>query len=102
VPGTAEILSVTAPPSGENACPKDPVRVAFRFTPTEPKLPVTETFDLTVGDGKHPSRAWVDSSGLSVGSSHPAMRKELTAGACTPLVIRLTDVDYSAANAACF
>lgn len=101
-PGTASILSVETPPTGENACPRDPVQVTFRFTPTDASLPVTASFALTIGDGKHPPRAWVTASGLGVGTVHPAVRSRITEGTCTPLIIVLTDVDHAAANAACF
>jgi len=100
-PGTAVILSIGPAPGGTNACPRDPVAVLFRFSPTNStQAPIDRS--ISIGDGKHPPRAWVESSGLTVGSAHPAIRSDSVAGACSPLVIKLTDVDYGAANDACF
>lgn len=99
-PGTARIVSVEpAPDDGRDYCP-DAVRVTFDFIPDSGSGAVSGR-ELHIGSGTHPPRAWVDSSGLAVGSEHPAVRSDITMGTCSPRIIKLTDVDYQAAWDAC-
>jgi hypothetical protein len=94
-PGTARITSNDA---GSGAC-TSPVVVLFDFTPNDPSkasLAVTGV-RVQVGEGVDPSRAWVDASGLSVGSVHPATRSDETHGSCSPREINLDGVDYTTA-----
>lgn len=103
-PGTARITSVGPAPANEYRCEADPVRVLFDFEPDDParaELAATGV-PLTVGAGAHPPRAWVEGSGLTVGSEHPAVRSDQPGGPCTPIVFALADVDYAAGLQACF
>ncbi len=103
-PGTARIASVQAAPADQANCALAPVRVLFDFTPTDPGASglAATAVPLTVGSGYNPPGAWVTSSGLTVGSEHPAIRSDQAAGPCTPVVFELTDVDAAAGLAACF
>jgi hypothetical protein len=78
--------------------------VLFDFVPQDPsKASLAATgIHLTIGDGKHPPRAWVTASGLTPGSSHHAVRSDQQSGPCSPVVWKLTDVDEAAGLAACF
>lgn len=103
-PGTAQIVAVGAAPDDEHRCDDDPVQVLFDFVPDDPAdlVHVAQLRALTVEAGAHPPRAWVEASGLTVGSVHPAVRSDALTGSCTPVVFELTDVDYAAGTAACF
>lgn len=102
--GTARITSLGPAPEGEYQCDADPVEVLFDFQPDDPaKAGLAATGrSLTVGSGAHPPRAWVEASGLTVGSGHPAVRSDQPTGACSPVVFELTDLDYEAGANACF
>ncbi len=103
-PGTARITAVDPAPADQFNCTNDPVRVLFDFTPADASLASRSATGvaLTIGPGRNPPRAWVTASGLSVGSEHPAIRSDEAVGSCTPLVWELSDVDESAALAACY
>ncbi|HET8538982.1 MAG TPA: hypothetical protein VFL83_03820 [Anaeromyxobacter sp.] len=102
-PGTARIASVETAPPGESSCTNDPVRVLFDFAPQDPARTdlAATAVPLTIGSGQHPPRAWVTSSGLTVGSEHPAVRSDQQ-GPCPPVTFRLTDVDAAAALPLCY
>jgi hypothetical protein len=102
-PGTARIVSVETAPAGEYNCRNDPVRVLFDFTPTDPQAAslAASGVNLTIGAGMNPPRAWVTSSGLTVGSDHPAVRSDQPVGPCSPVVWKLTGLDYGAGLEAC-
>jgi len=103
-PGTATIVSVEpADPDALN-CPNDPVVVMFDFQPVEPAggtLAATG-IRLTISEGVNPPREWVESEGLTPGSQHPCLRRDITSGACTPLLFELTDVDYGTGIDLCY
>ncbi len=103
-PGTASIVSVETAPANEYDCANDPVRVLFDFTPTDPQAAslAASGVKLTIGAGMNPPRAWVTSSGLTVGSDHPAVRSDQPVGPCSPVVWKLTAADYGAGLAACY
>lgn len=100
--GTARVTAIQSS-AGGNAC-SNGVNVLFDFTPsdaTQTELAATNV-EILVGDGKSPPRSWVESSGLTVGSVHPATRSDMTSGSCSPMIISLDDVDYAAGTNACF
>ena len=103
-PGTASIVSIEAAPADEYNCSNDPVRVLFDFTPTDPQAAslAASGVKLTIGAGMNPPRAWVTSSGLTVGSVHPAVRSDQPVGPCSPIGWKLTAADYGAGLAACY
>ena len=101
--GTARITAIQAH-SGGGSCPNDGVEVLFDFTPgaaSKTDLATTGT-RLLVGEGLEPARSWVEASGLTVGSVHPATRSDETYGSCSPEAIILDDIDYRVGANACF
>lgn len=102
--GTARIVSVETAPAGEYNCRNDPVRVLFDFTPADPARAAMAASGVqwTIGGGANPPRAWVLASGLTVGSDHPAVRRDQPVGPCSPVVWHLVDVDEAAGVAACW
>jgi hypothetical protein len=105
-PGTGRITAVEAPPPGEYSCSNDPVRIAWEFTPDDPALAARAgTAYVTYGAGANPPRAAVAACGLTVGSVHPAVRKDEHGGACPPVLFELADLgstECQAALATCF
>jgi hypothetical protein len=103
-PGKARIVSADPAPTNEKNCSTESVKVVFDFTPDDPdKADLAQKgVPLVLGGGHNPSRSWVESSGLTVGSEHPAIRTEITEGSCPPGDISLTDVDYAEADDQCF
>ena len=102
--GTAHITSIASAPAGESNCQNDPVKVLFDFIPHDPGNVglAASGIPLTVGQGSNPPRAWVMSSGLSVGSDHPAIRSDQPVGPCSPVVYRFLDLDMAAGLSACY
>jgi len=103
-PGVATIISVSAAgPDGYN-CPNDPFEVVFDFVPTDPEAAdLAQTGrHLTVSAGANPPLAWIEDEGLTEGTQHNVVRRDITKGTCTPLLFRFIDVDYDAGVAACF
>jgi hypothetical protein len=102
--GTLTVTAVAAAPATEYNCAKDPVAVTFSFAPSDPAQAALTASDarLTIGSGQNPPSAWVTSSGLTVGSTHPAVRSDQATGACTPVVYRVSDLDIAAGLAACY
>jgi len=106
VPGIARITSVETAPSGEYHC-KDAVKVTFDFIPNDPAAASSFRFPkwpgtFTVGAGMNPPRAWVLERGLTVGSEHACIRSEITAGPCTPVGFRLTDINMEGWDKYCW
>jgi hypothetical protein len=98
---------VQPPPAGEYSCPNDPVKVTFDFVPDDPSLSgkAVAGWAVTIHAGMNPPAAAVAACGLGVGSVHSAVRKDEQGGACTPLVVLLTDLGAAgcqAALATCF
>ena len=103
-PGTATIVSVQdADPAGNN-CANDPVEVIFDFTPDDAGAAdlAATGWHLTISAGENPPRAWVEDEGLTEGSEHSAIRRDITQGTCTPILYEFTEVDYDAGVAACY
>jgi len=106
-PGTGHVTAVETAPAGENNCPNGPVKITFDFTPDDPALAALAAAGrtVTIGDGKNPPSAAVAACGLTVGSTHAAVRKDEQGGSCPPLNVELTDLggaECQAALAACF
>lgn len=98
--GTAVVTYVSGTDSGMNDCADEPREVGLAFIP-EGSDEATVTATLTVGDGANPPLSWLEAEGLTEGSEHPAVLKEIIEGTCTPTIIELTDVDYEAGTDAC-
>ena len=103
VTGTAVIVSVEDAPTNGFNCNDDSVVVVFDFTPDD-QTDVDANDDgqeLTIGSGMNPPRTWINSNGLTVGSSHNCTRKKIQTGTCTPLIFEFTDLNYEDAQAVC-
>jgi len=100
--GTAMIRSVTPDAASGRNCEND-VIIVFDFTPDDPgdidlyrfkQWPDTgRVFDLISG-GSVPDR-WAQKEGLTPGSEHICIRREIRIGACSPLIFEFPDVDIS-------
>ena len=110
IPGNIEITEVReADPDAYN-CDDNPVEIIFTFTPTTLAdresyiFPEWEDSDqhITIGSGMNPSRIWAEDQGLVVGASLPAERREITMGACTPVLFEFPSVDFSTAFESCY
>ncbi len=106
-PGSGHVTAVEPAPAGENNCANNPVKITFDFTPDDPALAALAITGrtVTISDGKNPPSAAVAACGLTVGSEHPAVRKDEQGGSCPPVIVQLTDlaqVDCQAALNACF
>jgi hypothetical protein len=101
-PGIATIKTVATDNSSGRQCesaviitydfaPDDPSAVArYRF----PKWPDTNrTFDIN-GMESIPS-GWTDKEGITEGSEHRCVRREIRVGTCNPLIFGFSDVDVS-------
>jgi hypothetical protein len=101
-PGTATIRTGTPGNSSGSDC-ENGVIIVFDFAPTDssdvddyrfPAWPDTgRVFELSSG-GSVPDR-WADKEGLTPGSKHQCIRREIRVGPCTPLLFKFPDVDYS-------
>ena len=101
-PGTATIRTVTPDNSIDRNCEND-VIIVFDFAPDDssdvdsyrfPAWPDTgRTFDLISG-GSVPDR-WAEKEGLTPGSEHPCIRREIRVGSCSPLIFEFPDVDIT-------
>jgi len=103
--GRATILSLNKAHPGDNNCEKNPVEVAFDFTPDDPLRANARTDKnkrLTVGDGRNPPREYVIGKGLAIGTTHRCIRKSITKGTCTPLLFEFPSIDLSDFGAFCF
>lgn len=109
VKGQAKITKIMAAnPAGYNC--KDGVEVYFSFTPDDPAAVKRYLFPgksdqgqrLTVGAGMNPPKSWVDSKGLTVGSAHRCIRKELIQGTCTPVLFEFPEIDFTDWPKRCF
>ena len=103
IPGTATIISM-GPPTGAVAnCGNDPVEVRFDFTPNDAnardayRCPHSSDNNrqLLVGEGKNPPRSYMESKGITVGSTHKCIRMEITEGTCTPVLFEFSKIDLS-------
>ena len=100
-PGEAVITQAAAADPEALNCDNQPVSVLFDFTPDAPSTPADYLFPsvedqgraLTLGEGLNPPRAWVEREGLAPGSSHAAVRMEITSGTCTPVLFRVSGAD---------
>jgi hypothetical protein len=104
--GTATIVSTDPAPAGGNNC-LNAVEVVFDFAPNGtsgyifPQWP-DEGNLLTVGDGKNPPATWVAEKGLTPGSEHDAVRREIVIGTCTPVLFEFPDLDLTGWEEDCF
>ena len=105
--GWATVTSVRTPdPHAYNL--QDAVEVVFDFEPDQSRARDHEAVPgpkdrgrlLTVGGGANPPRRWALRMGLTPGSRHRCLRRELTRGVGTPVVFEFPDVDDTALAAA--
>ena len=103
-PGVATVMSVEAADPEDLNCSNDPVVVIFDFEPDDPAsagLAATGV-QLRISQGVNPPREWVQSEGLIVGSQHDCIRRDITTGACAPLLFEFPAVDYDAGIKLCY
>ncbi len=103
-PGTATIASVEDADPADNNCANDPVEVVFDFAPDDPGAAdlAATGLRLTIAGGANPPLAWVEDEGLTEGSAHDVIRRDITRGTCTPVLYEFLNVDYDAGIAACY
>jgi hypothetical protein len=103
-PGIATIVSIDAPDPDDLNCSNDPVEVTFDFVPDDPASAHLAAADvrLRISEGVNPPRAWVEDEGLTVGSQHVCVRRDITSGTCTPLLFEFSEVDYEAGIELCY
>ena len=110
IPGTCTVESVTPTGAGTSSCSNDPVEVRFDFSPLDSgaqadyRYPAQSDTDrsLTIAGGALPPRPWIESEGLTEGSQHPCVRREITRGTCTPVIFEFTEIDYAAGIDQCY
>ena len=110
IPGECTIMAVMEPSADAMNCSNDPVEVRFDFIPDD--LDAREDYRfpnmaderqlLTVAGGANPPRTWVEDEGLTEGSRHACVRREITRGTCTPVLFEFTGVDTEAAADQCY
>ena len=109
-PGTCTITFVGPPEADASNCSNNPVQVRFDFIPADPGAREDYRFPnmaderqlLTVAGGANPPRAWVEAEGLTEGTRHACVRREITRGTCTPVLFEFTEVDTEAAAGQCY
>lgn len=103
-PGVASVVSVTTADPDQLNCWNDPVQVIFDYVPDDPELAhlAVSGIRLAISEGVNPPAAWVEDEGLTVGSTHPCLRRDIMSGTCTPLLFELLDVDYEAGVDQCY
>jgi hypothetical protein len=102
--GVATIVALETPEPDVLNCPNDPVEVIFDYQPDDPAsrdLGATG-LRLTISEGVNPPREWVESEGLTVGSQHVCIRRDIASGTCSPLLFDFADVDYEAGIELCY
>ncbi len=101
--GTAVITSIVDADPGNYNCDNDPVEVIFNFTPDNPdagdgyRFPDTSDTNqtLTIGGGMNPPEEYMTIKGITAGSSHACIRKEITSGTCTPVIFEFSAIDLT-------
>ena len=110
ISGVATIVSVGEVDPQHYSCPNNPVQVLFDFVPDDagateayrwPDWPDTGQ-RLTIAAGANPPRRWVTEEGLTAGSQHRCLRREVVSGACPPVLFEFPDLDQESGRAACW
>jgi len=103
-PGMATIVSVESAPTNALNCTNNPVEVIFDFQPDEPaRVNLAATgHTFTIGEGVNPPLSWVQAEGLTPGTQHACIRRDITKGTCTPVLYQFPDVDTQAGLDACY
>lgn len=85
------------------SCTADTVEVTFDFVPTQSDGESVTGREYMVGSGTiyNPPRAWLESVGLTVGTSHDCTRSWATSGSCTPEMFSFNDIDEESFNDYC-
>ncbi len=101
-PGTATIRTITPDNSPGSTC-ENAVIIIYDFAPADssdvdryrfPAWPDTGRV-FTLMSGRSIPDRWADKEGLTPGSEHQCIRREIRTGPCTPLIFEFPDVDYS-------
>lgn len=109
--GTAIIASIEPAPTTMNRCERDPVLVRFDFEPDDPasrlcakddQIPAMDRWLFTIGDGKAPPKSCIDGASIAVGSRLRVRRRDITSGACTPVLFVLDRPLVDSCEAQCF
>ena len=98
--GTATIVSVETAAEGDGC--NDAVVVTFDFVPDDPSaVDLYETGTIFLFDGIDPPFSWIESEGLTEGTVHEMVRRDIDSGTCSPSLFLLSDVDYGVAEESC-
>lgn len=106
-PGWATVTALRDPgPDSHNLA--DAVEVMFDFEPDNPRARERYTQSsvadrgqlLAVGAGANPPRRWARVMGLTPGTRHRCVRRELQRGVGTPVVFEFPEIDHAALVAA--
>jgi hypothetical protein len=102
-PGSITITSITDPEPNANVCPKPSQAVRFSFTPNGADAPTVTDRAITIGDGKALPTACLEPLGIKVGAVIiDVVLKEITSGACTPVVFSFPEGFLLPCQDACF
>jgi hypothetical protein len=109
IPGIARVVSANEADPADFNC-KNAVEVIFDFIPDDPAaiddylFPTSKDTGkrLTVGSGMNPPKTWVLEQGLTEGSEHSCIRREITKGTCTPVIFHFPDIDMNKWEETCF
>jgi len=104
IPGWARIVSIEDASKRDNNCPNNPVVVRFDFIPADPSLEAKQAEDLTltVGGGMNPARSYVAAKGIVKGKTYRCVRREITKGACTPVLYAFPKIDLGDFEKSCY
>ena len=98
---TVEIISILDVNSSDNAyrsCESDAVKVMFRFKPSatlKGRLNSNVPWSLYDTVGKYTSANYIESKGLTIGSTHKVKVDMISSGSCTPILFKFVDVNFS-------
>ena len=93
IPGTATVVSVSDADPNDYNCTNDPVEVLFDFVPQDPSRDAFLDRHFMVANGANPPRDWAMQQGLTEGSQHPCILKEIVTGTCSPYIFDFTDIN---------
>ena len=100
ISGTATIRSVTPDIETRDACPNT-VTIIYDFAPDDPSdvddYRIPEWPDtgrvFTLPNGWNLPDDWAEKEGMTPGSEHICIRREITRGACTPVIFEFPDLN---------
>ena len=104
---TVEIISISDVNSSDRAyrsCDNGAVKVMFIFKPSATlggMLNSDMPWSLYDTVGQYTSAKYIESKGLTIGSTHKVKADSITSGACTPILFKFVDVDFSDSKNIC-